>query len=366
MKQVVVSIGDCKRLQDLLRSFEGLYLTCVVNRDQTFFCSSSMECYCHYSLTNISRENFDEMLIFRVPLKVFKNLVTEGTLVITISDDGDVEFKFSKYSFTFPLQYDVSDEIAAKLRVIMSMKSYPTVSLDGLDDIIHIGRLLNKDIIFNDDIVFIQCPNMQIYKKKKVSRFTLSPKYLALLCKYSYIVYNVGNYIGCVDENVAILVTKLRSFGTCDSDFITSQKTYYAIKFNIDNMIRLIKKVSLNDGILELDFNKRSCLFDTEKISFKTDIDILDVKTREDVKVMPKVDFLSMIGKDLSNGLDLSEIREKSYIPSVIVPSSVAKFLGCLRIQNCILYVKKNYLVLRSGDLNVIFKGLKEPLERNK
>lgn len=360
--RVSVNLNNVEKLQNLMRYTQGDDIYLMIYQNKLFVVINYGEVYSHMCF-NLLQKCDSELITVLMSRSKFGGLLTNGIVEIIIVG-GKVTFDFkgegnkTKMMFSFPhVEGDVG-KIYSKLLLTTKLNDYPTLNLTGLGTFTRIARAGLEPVNFNDGMCFIKNNNMAVFHKSCLGRFAINSKLMYLLISMKdSITYDVQNYICSVDGDIVIMLQKLKNVEESDYDFIKKRKDEYAIRFDMDAMLTLSKKLKLGDGEFYIDLDKEECEFVDGHYRYKAP---LQVKAKNKVEE-PKEEKreLTLAEKlEMARGISQVEIKRndkreypKLQLSSAILNRVLNKFTSA---TSMVMRIKKKFILISIDGTEIV------------
>lgn len=359
-----IAIKSAEEFKSFFRNNEAEYLDVFINMYSVYFIANTTASYSHRVVTVLSRDDHKGDLTLRVEKKKLLDMILEGFIEIKVSS-GMVYLTFKNkknikvYSIEFKQSQSYLESIYDKLDLLTELKEYPMIDIEELVPMTRICKSLNTPICVRDGLAFTTMPSLNVYMKTNCTNLCVTPVEVAYLIKFTTKVYNVSNYLGYQDDNIAVLIKKCRDIEGNDYNYLAKAKYTHKIILSFSEIITLCRKCDFQDGTFVLDLDKNVARFLTERCTYSAPISIADVKTPTSIKAGTDLN-MALQNIDLSDSatnvaVDLT--KSVHNIPALRIPSRVLKNIltNTSGTDTVIMYISKNFIRLDIRSVVIVF-----------
>lgn len=273
-------IEDKNLLNTFLSLNETEYVDCLLKRGESVFISNSSNMF---GILSVSTEASigEEPLEFRFPVKILKNIVTEGYVLFELAGDNVVARIHNKDNkciamVSLQLQRIFTEAYNDKLESLAKM-TQSAVKLSGkeLREISRIGKVAKAIVTVDGGLCGINLAGRsRLFSvpeddKLKQERFSIYSYSLSKLLSLSGTVYNFENYLCSAHAGLTIMATKCR--GESNEDFYLLEEMGAKMKCDIElsTVMNFIKSMKLKVSEISLDVEKKFCEFTDSAVNYK-------------------------------------------------------------------------------------------------
>lgn len=363
MIEFSINIDKEKEIKEFLSNNDLAFVSVIAMSHGVYFVCDSTEIYTHISFPIISKNNFKDNLIFRVPRNKIIALLCDGILKFSVTDE-QVKLKFMdkeykpKYSFKCKFQADLLGSFLRKLQILEEAEEYAQIDLNEIGILTRFAKSLNTNVKCKKDTACVELKGGTIYKKINNMTFNCSGKLLSLLNRYTAKAYNVQNYLVYKSLDKAIIVTKHRDDFNSELEFIAQQKALYLAEFSLVNIIDITKRIQFKEGYFVLDLNNQRAEYIEDTSSYEISVDVSNVvDVRNETRANKSIDDMNLEALLLDENLSLDTEKVGANLPSIVVPSDTLKsVLSHMGAKNSVkINIKKNFIILKVQGVFIVF-----------
>lgn len=356
--RVTFSPGNVKELQSFFKT-DLAYLDMMVTRDHILLIANANDVYTHYRLSVISRDDFTASVCLRVNRSKFLNLLTEGTVVLYISESREVEFTFKpsfggEYKMRIDFQASDISSILSRLELLQKHDTFKRIDLHSLADGLRIIRNLTKTVSVVDgmlvaDYVSAQTnrTGIQIFCKTKCENLSLSTSVVAFLLRFADNVYAFQNFIIGRGESCVVIARQSRVLESSDFKKAVSAGYSHKMQVNLRQVCELVRK-SGTEGAVRMDFEREIASISDDKYSYTAKFKVTDVESKRAEKAKDPGDFdLSSLDFGNTTAVSLGSVHN---IPTLMIPAKIfTDLLSSLSRDILTFKIKRNFVQVEAA-----------------
>lgn len=318
-----------------------------------------------YPAVVLEQDDYTDDVFIRVDKIKLYNLLIKGSLEFVIDSKITLyfynEFDTEEYSLRIPKQTMDVRAVRDAVNIVLDTKNYDPITNPKASTLARIGRNLRQPVSISNNIGVVRSPSVIVYQQIKSDNITLSADVFYKMCSETGSMYHIGNRIVLTAENgVNYIARKIRGIDLDDFNVIIKAPAQYYIECNMSMLISLIKKADLRIGNLVIDFSDGSVVIEDEEYHYESSIVINKIeshtsgekkKPQEDIK---KMDFNTLL--EMNKGLSLSS--KKTDLEPIKFNNDIVKYVLPVLpdLVNVGILVKRNFIVLKSKDIFVVFR----------
>lgn len=385
MNSFRIVIKNSNIVKKILGLADDDFLTVLVYEGMVFMSARKGALYVHCSFEIVESDLQDSMLSFRLDRLKFLSMITDSNLEFIITQKDTILTFTDKnneliYNMVTMCQLQSAEDLVYNVKNIEKAVTYPVVDLKSSLSMINLARKTDSTFSVYDGVEFIRQPGYSIFRPSEVTNLTSFGKELYLLTQLEGTLHNVDNCLVKHGDFYDVILTKPNAIISNEYGYINSLKPHAIIEFNMDNMVRLSKRMKLNEGSFVIDFSDKICKFEEYDKNGKVKIDqckySTSIKFRK-VQVRPSqfskgklTEQVPMPGSGaikMPNGEvkmpgqvapSLPEaVTPKPKLPRIKVPAGVLRtVIPSLYVGDYVkAVIKKEFVELHFGDKVVVF-----------
>ena len=315
-------LKDINNLKSFLKANDSEYVDVLLNKDTSLFITNSNSMFGCLSLTTEVSPTY-EPIEFRMPVKLLKNIAVEGYFYVSDTVEGITTAFYTDRDIlvarvTFVKQNIFTDSYRHKLELLQNIKNYSNgvFKANELMKICRISKTSGGIVTCNRGIVgsnlsgrgkIFYVPEEESIKKQT---FSIMASSLSLLMSVSSRLTSIENFICANKDSLTILATKC--VGDTNEEYAIMEMAKAKFRCNIDlaNVVAFVRNMGMKINVLELDLNKKVCIFDEGNIKYETPFHIKDLvqapNSELDIIVIPVA-----ILNELFSGMSMNFMIEK-------------------------------------------------------
>ena len=361
---ITVNIKNTDKIKSFTKLSTSTDTILLVYGGRLNFISDDLEVCAIMGFPILSNSGIGDLAHFKIPTVKLNPLLVESTLKITFGN-GRILLEFSQdnrdlYSISFDHRlYDLSD-LYPKLEILDDVVETDNVyDLNNFGIISRICKSTNISPYFSGVSCDLRGAGYVVYKEVKIPQMKLSAPVFSLLYTHSSKFILARNVVAVRVEELDLVIlarknnVRINDFenGTSatDYEYIRSKGSSTKIRFSLDNILVLSKKVKLNDGDFYLDFHNKQVIFNDNGYEYTSTIDILGIESTNK-------DYLND-SASTAPSLPGEKVKEKKKLPKFKIPAHVlSKVLTKLSPgTKLVLEVKKDCICLDCDTIYIVF-----------
>ena len=315
-----VFIRDVNKLHSFLRVNDTEYVDTFVDVDRTLFISNSPSMFGSLQLETDATPDA-EAFQFRFPVKILRNVVTEGYLYI---DKYDSDVKVAIYNsddkkvaiITFAVQNIFSESYTDKLNLLAERTGAVKCNVAELIKIVKIGKTANSVVSLSRGVVGINLSNrgklflLPEDENLQKLNFAIAANNLQFLLSISHTIFIKENYLWVSSDGLVVLATKC--VGDMNDEFALLEQSKACLRANIGiaNVVNFVRSMKLKTAVLELHLDRKRCVFDDDYIHYEIPFSVDNLVKSEQVDISQIVIPWNVIN-ELFSGIDMQFIVEQ-------------------------------------------------------
>lgn len=346
-----VRIDSVDKFKTLVKEINDSSIVFLILKNEVHLIHADSGFYICKTLNLLLMDDLKSPIALRIAKDDFINLLNDGIIRFTLDyytnkitlSYSDVYDKFL-YQYTLPYQEDLLGNYIENLDAFLNYQEYPKISIKYVSTILKIAKTLQVPLKCDGDTLCVDTGNVFIYQKFQSQPFNVNSRLLWLLRSFSDIIYSVKEYFVVGMPDLIIAVNKYKVSGKHDFDFVTSGKSSYIVKFTLDNVIKMAKKLKLSTGRFTLNFRNSEAKFTSGDRAYSTVLNIIQSKTASSAQSFDDL-------------LDLNQEFKVATAPICKLPSNLFKgVFGNIPSNSAFtLFVKKSFIVMTCNELYIVF-----------
>lgn len=314
-------VKDLNTLKIFLRLNDTEYVDMLLNKGSSTIISNSTAVFGCYSLVTEATTVFTP-IEFRLPTKVLKNLACEGYFYVD-NDLESVTVSFftgndvKRASVTFIRQNIFVDSYQHKLNLLANTKNYgKSFRIGELNKLCKISKNSGGIITANNGVIGSTLSNRgRIFyvptdDKLAKQKFSVTATGLSILLSLTNEIHNIENYLCVSKSNLAVLVTKSNSSSNDEYQLLEMAKAKYRCKVDITSVVSFLKNIDIKVKSLELDLEKRVCIFDESHMHYEIPFSVTDIE-KSPVAELDTIIIPVALLNEIYSGIDMEFLIER-------------------------------------------------------
>lgn len=273
--RVSFSIKEPNQLKSFF-NIDAPYLDFIITRDFVYICTFRTGIYSHKQLPVLTRENFTNLVNFRMPKDLFIGMLNEAVVTIEFNELDEVIMSFEpkeKAKFVISLTHQQSDlKILLQYLDIVELKDrYSSLDLTPLKNKLSLLRVHDGVVTVKDNTIKMTSDDVDTYLKVKVPDMAIQTKFLKYILDNSDYTYKYSEVLIGTSEDSVIIASQAIPESTNDFSFVQRARTKDRFTVDFGPISVIVAKAPKDISTIKIDFLRKKAFLNGDYCKISTD-----------------------------------------------------------------------------------------------